>query len=274
MHDIMVHTGRHDDWSCGVEYAADLAARLDGALTGVFVHPSPLYMMPPYAPGNVIQAVLEAAREAEQSAYAARDAFTAWATKIGVRQAFWQVAEGRTPETLAHIGSWHDLLVLERNADMPWGAPPDLGAIVLASRMPCIVAPPGCREAALGRIAIAWNGSAEAVRALHGALPLLHHASTLVLLDGGRRAPDIEAGWLPPFDVQAYLARHDIRVTAKPILVADDGAGEAILAAAGEVGADLLVMGAYGRSRFSEWAFGGATRTVLHEATLPVFMRN
>jgi hypothetical protein len=274
MHDIMVYTGRHDAWGSGVEYAADLAARLDGALTGVFVHPSPLYMMPPYAPGSVIQAAFEAAREAEQSAWAARDAFTTWAMKIGVRQAFWQVAEGRTPETLAHIGNWHDLLVLERNADMPWGAPPDLGAIVLASRMPCIVAPPGCRDAPLGRMAIAWNGSAEAVRALHAALPLLHHASTIVLLDGGRRAPDIEAGWLPPFDVDAYLARHDIRVTKKPILVDDDGAGEAILAAAGEVGAELLVMGAYGRSRFSEWAFGGATRTVLREATLPVLMRN
>jgi nucleotide-binding universal stress UspA family protein len=79
---------------------------------------------------------------------------------------------------------------------------------------------------------------------------------------------------LPPFDVLAWLAQHDVRVTVKPILAPDDRAGEAILAAAGEVGADLLVMGAYGRSRFSEWAFGGVTRTVLHEATLPVLMRN
>ncbi len=274
MRDIMVHTGRYDAWSTGVEYAADLAARLDGALTGVFVHPSPLYMMPPYVSGDVVQAVFETAREVERSAYAAHDAFAAWASRIGVRQASWQVAEGRTPETLAHIGNWHDLLVLERNPDVPWGAPPDLGAVVLASRLPCVVVPPGCREAALGRIAIAWNGSAEAVRALHSALPLLHHASNIVLLDGPRRAPEIEIGWLPPFDVQAWLARHDVRVTAKPILAPDDRAGEAILAAAGEVGADLLVMGAYGRSRFSEWAFGGATRTVLHESTLPVLMRN
>ena len=135
MRDIMVHTGRYDAWSTGVEYAADLAARLDGALTGVFVHPSPLYMMPPYVSGDVVQAVFETAREVERSAYAAHDAFAAWASRIGVRQASWQVAEGRTPETLAHIGNWHDLLVLERNPDVPWGAPPDLGAVVLASRL-------------------------------------------------------------------------------------------------------------------------------------------
>ncbi|HEY6941864.1 universal stress protein [Dokdonella sp.] len=274
MRDIMVHTGRYDAWGSGAEYAADLAARVDGALTGVFVHPSPLYMMPPYASGDVIQAIFETARSVEQSADAARGAFIAWATKIGVRQAFWQVAEGRAPETLAHIGNWHDLLVLERNPDAPWGAPPDLGAVVLASRMPCVVVPPHCREASLGCIAVAWNGSAEAVRALHCALPLLHHAAAVILLDGAHRAPEIEAGWLPPFDVQTYLSRHDIRATVKPMLSPDDRAGEAILAAAGEVGANLLVMGAYGRSRFSEWAFGGVTRTVLHEATLPVLMRN
>lgn len=274
MHDIMVHTGRYDAWSSGVEYAADLTARLDGALTGVFVHPSPLYMMPPYASGDVIQAIFDSARDVERSAHAAGASFVAWAKKMGVRQAFWQVAEGRAPETLAHIGNWHDLLVLERNQDVPWGAPVDIGAVVLGSHMPCLVVPPGQREAALGCIAVAWNGSAEAVRALHCALPLLRHASSIVLLDGARTAAEPEVGWLPPFDVHAYLARHDIRAVAKGVLAPDDQAGDAILAAAAEVGADLLVMGAYGRSRFSEWAFGGVTRTVLHQAALPVLMRN
>ena len=51
-------------------------------------------------------------------------------------------------------------------------------------------------------------------------------------------------------------------------------AGEALLEAARDVGADLLVMGAYGRSRFSEWALGGATRHVLTHAQMPVLMRH
>jgi len=274
MRDVMVYARRYDSWSGGIEYAVDLTARIDGALTGVFVHPSPLYMMPPYASGDAIQAIFETARDAEQSAHAAAGSFTAWAKRMGVRSASWQVAEGRAPETLGHIGNWHDLLVLERDRESPWASPADLGALVLGSRMPCIVAPASTRNASLGCIAIAWNGSAEAVRAVHAALPLLSHASSVILLDGARRAPEIEAGWLPPFDIHDYLARHGVGSNAKGITASDENAGKALLSACAEVGADLLVMGAYGRNRFSEWAFGGATRTVLQEATLPVFMRN
>lgn len=274
MRDIMVYARRYDSWSGGIEYAADLTARIDGALTGVFVHPSPLYMMPPYASGEVIQAIVEAARDAEQAAHAAAGSFVAWATRMGARSASWQVAEGRAPETLGHIGNWHDLLVLECDHESPWGSAADLGALVLGSRMPCIVAPATVRNASLDTIAIAWNGSAEAVRAVHAALPLLSHASSVVLLDGARRTPEIEAGWLPPFDLQDYLGRHGVDSHAKGIVASDENAGKALLSACTEVGADLLVMGAYGRTRFSEWAFGGATRTVLQEATLPVLMRN
>lgn len=274
MRDVMVYATRYESWSGGIEYAADLTARIDGALTGVFVHPSPLYMMPPYADGDVIQAIFQAARDVEQAAHAAAGSFTSWAARMGVRAAHWQVAEGRAPETLAHIGNWHDLLVLERNHEIAWGAPADLGALVLGAHMPCIVTPASARSAPLGCIAIAWNGSAEAVRSVHAALPLLAHASEVIVLDGARRNPEIEAGWLPPFDLHDYLARHGVGSNTKGLLCSDEDAGQAILAACGEAGAELLVMGAYGRTRFSEWAFGGATRTVLHHATLPVFLRN
>ena len=48
--------------------------------------------------------------------------------------------------------------------------------------------------------------------------------------------------------------------------------GTAILNAAADTGADLIVMGAYGHTRFREWAFGGATRTILESMTAPVLL--
>jgi nucleotide-binding universal stress UspA family protein len=83
-----------------------------------------------------------------------------------------------------------------------------------------------------------------------------------------------EVAWKPPFDIDAYLKRHGIRARSHDLLTNEHGAGEALLEQADRFHADLLVMGAYGRSRFSEWALGGATRHVLWNARLPVLFRH
>lgn len=274
MRDILAYSANFRSWSGGVAYAADLAARLDGSLTGVYVYPSPLYMLPPYGSADLLEAILENARDIERTAHASKDAFLAWTRTIGVRQAAWQVAEGQLPQTLAHIGNWHDLLVLERNPELPWAAPADLGEIVLGARLPCIVVPAGMREARLDRIALAWNGAAEAIRAIHAALPLLQHAKQVFLLEGQPRELDVEIGWKPPFDIDDYLARHSIEAEHIEIDADDAHAGDVLLDAAVGAAANLLVMGAYGRTRFSEWVFGGATRSLLRDAPFPVFLRN
>lgn len=276
MRDILAFSTSFNTWDGSVAYATDLAARLDGALTGTYVHPSPLYMMPPYASPDLLEAVIENAREIERIAHASESSFVAWAKSLGVRRALWQVAEGHVPETLAHIGNWHDLLVIGRSEKAPWGAPADLGTLVLRTHLPCIVVPPARTSAELARIALAWNGTVESLRAIHAALPLLRHASQVTLLEGARRDPDVEIGWSPRFDVEVHLRNHgiDLRRITIEAADADADAGGALLAAAARVGADLLVMGAYGRARVSEWAFGGATRKVLADATLPVFFRH
>ncbi|TCO40215.1 universal stress protein [Dokdonella fugitiva] len=250
MRDIMVYAGRYDAWSCGVEYAASLASCIGGSLTGVFVHLWPFYMPPPT--GSALEP-FESASALERSARAAESAFIAWANGMGVQQVNWQVADGRTPESLAHVGNWHDLLVLDRDQDVPWGAPVDLGSIVVRSHVPCLMVPPARRNAAFDCIAIAWNDSPQAMRAIHSALPLLRRASRVILLDGARGAPESEAKWQPPLDIHAHLARHGIDPVVQGPFADGDRIGEALLLAASRAGADLLVMGAYGRSRIGEW---------------------
>jgi len=273
MRDVLVHANQIHAWKGAVDYAADLAARLDGSLTGAYIYPSPMVIMPPFGAPDLVAEIRENTRAIEEAARLSGPSFVAWAKTAGVREAAWQVAEGRVPETLARMGDWNDVLVIERNTDDPWGTPASVGSIVLGAGIPCIVTPPDARLAPLGCIALAWNGTAESIRAIHAALPLIRHAARVVLLRGTMRDSFDEIEWIPRFDIGVYLARHDIAAESRAIVATADHAGDALLDAAADAGADLLVMGAYGRSRFSEWIFGGATRRVLEAAPIPVFMR-
>jgi hypothetical protein len=116
-------------------------------------------------------------------------------------------------------------------------------------------------------IALAWNGSAEAARAVAGALPLLHHAEQVHVLTAASPRTDVERA----DGLVRYLAwqglsceRHAMYPTTQ--------VGGALLGKARELGADLLVMGGYGRSRVSELVFGGVTRTVLGQYDLPILL--
>ncbi|MGH8808111.1 MAG: universal stress protein [Noviherbaspirillum sp.] len=121
------------------------------------------------------------------------------------------------------------------------------------------------------KVLISWNASREATRALHSAIPLLQRAKTVqvVMFNPGSQASPLD---LPPGgDIDAFLARHDVKVTmtqqdtSRPI-------GDALLSHANTLGADLLVMGCYGHSRFREILLGGATRTIMTSTPIPVLM--
>jgi len=275
MRDILVHANSFTTWSHAVGYAAKLAAAQSASLTAVYVYPSPLHMMPAYGAPALLATIVEQSRRIENESLAAESSFTTWAKALGVQHAAWHVAEGFVPEALAHIGNWHDLLVLERNDEAPWESAGDLGSVVVRTGLPCLVVPPGALDqTTFDCIALAWNGSQEALRAIHAARPLLARARRVVLLTGHRRDPLSEIGWRPPFDIHDYLHRHRVNAERREISADDNEAGAALLAAADALHADLLVMGAYGRNRFSEWMFGGATRHVLGHAGIPVFMRH
>lgn len=275
MYDIVVNTINFETWPRGAQYGAQLASLMQASLTGAYIYPSPLYATPSFSTPELITAVIDTARALEASALAARQPFIAWANGMGVEQAAWMVGQGYLSDALVQIATWHDLLVLERNPDWTWAAPDELATLILAVGLPCIVVPPEPVESAtLARIAVAWNGSGEAIRAVHSALPLLQRANEVLLLRGAPKETFHEISWKPPFDIDTYLTRHGIRARSQEIYCNDNDAGEALLDQAARFEANLLVMGAYGRSRFSEWALGGATRHVLWNARLPVLFRH
>ena len=118
-------------------------------------------------------------------------------------------------------------------------------------------------------VLIAWNCSTEQARATAFAMPLLKRASRVVVLT-------VEGGAAVPGPTGQQLCRYLqlSGVPARSLTVSLDGrlTGEAVVAHANALGCDLLIKGAYTQSRLRQLVFGGTTRYVLSNATLPVLM--
>jgi len=274
MQDILVRATRHDRWDPAVQCATGIAAAFDGALTAVYVVPA---ILPPmsssaYDGGALLaEYSLELSREAVE-AQAKGPAFIEWAGAQGVRHAEWIGCTADVADGLAYAGNWHDLLVLplDDGVEDPWSGPNGVARTILTSGLPCLVLPRSatwperCRT-----IAVAWNGSVESIRALQAARPFLRHAERVIVLLGERGA---RMDPLPSFELERWCERHLAQVEYEPL---DPGAeGAQILQATHAASSDLLVMGAFGHSRFAEWVLGGVTRHMLLEADLPLLMRH
>ncbi|MBL8299595.1 MAG: universal stress protein [Rhodanobacteraceae bacterium] len=272
MNDLLAYSTGYGDWENRFGFAARLAAQLNARLTGVHVCPAPAIPDGLYGVDQTFATLVASTRAEELKASQEANSFVAWAKAHGVRAA-WQVAEGAPASALQRLGNRHDLLILSRENGATEQA--RLGEILLHCGLPMLLLPVNWSGAAqFNCIALAWNGTAESLRAIHAAQPLLRRARRIVILRGELRETYAETGWLPPFSLTDYLAYHDLSAEILGIAESGNAAGAALLEAAHVQGADLLVMGGYGRSRFSEWILGGATRHVLAEARLPVLLRH
>jgi nucleotide-binding universal stress UspA family protein len=271
MRDILALANKYGSWTRNMQYAGDLAASLGASLTGIHVSGP----VPPGGAPTVYPELYNWTANVVREAIDAGPLFCRWAAGLGIKHAQWQVAEGNIEMVLAHAANWHDVLVLEAGKNGVWSSAQALGKILLTSGLPCIVVPEkSSPNAGPDTIAIAWNGSTESMRAVHAALPLLRMAGRVVLLYGERALPFSSLAWQPPLDVEQYLTRHEIKFTKRLFDASADVAGAELLRAAYKVQANLLVMGGYGRSRFSEWMLGGATLHILEHSDIPVLLRH
>jgi nucleotide-binding universal stress UspA family protein len=144
--------------------------------------------------------------------------------------------------------------------------------VILNTCRPVLVVPIGGKFASIDdTVLVAWNGSAQAARAITQALPMLRCASRVVLVMIDPVIGGDEHGEEPGADIALYLARHAVNVEVLSQASQGD-VGEALLETADRIHADLLVMGAYGHARFREILLGGATRTILNTMTVPVLL--
>ena len=182
-----------------------------------------------------------------------------------------EAVSGLANARLGELARHFDMTVIGQEEDSSTGD--DNGFIVAAlfgSGRPVFVTPYIHQgPAKLDHAIVAWDGGLVAARALAAAMPLLERARRVEVVT---IAPsDAPVDELPGFNITRHLARHGVPVELRQLAPADDVAA-ALLSHAAETGADYLVMGAYGHSRFRQFMLGGATRDMLRSMTLPVLM--
>jgi nucleotide-binding universal stress UspA family protein len=187
----------------------------------------------------------------------------------------WRVVDKADLEELAQLAKSADLIVLGQypgtDSDGPtWLRPDDL---MIDSGRPVLIVPyAGAFANVGGRVLVAWDGTREANRALHDALPLLGAAQAVTVMHIGTHQADLDRDrpWLER--VVSHLGRHGIKAQPEESPAADIAIGDVLLSRAADLGADMLVAGAYHHSPLRERLLGGVSRALLDHMTVPVLM--
>ncbi len=181
----------------------------------------------------------------------------------------WREENGREDEIVAIRGRLFDVIACGRPVhDSALPSPITLEAALLDTGRPILIAPPSMPAHMGSHIAVAWESSPEATHAISAAMPLLALAKKITLLS----ADPIEPPDIPAEDGATRLAWGGIKAE---ILRFDGNAeeiGHAYLRHAKDVGADLLIKGAYSRSRVRQMILGGRTRHIIANAEIPTFL--
>lgn len=259
-----------------LDFAAQLAqaneAHLDVLSLGVGRDPASHYFSG--AGAVILQDVFTACyEEADRIEAAASKQLTTignlrWTSASGVAQ----LADlGRH---VADRARFADLAVLP--APYAAGLGPDVAlvteAVLFDAGIPALILPDdGALTTTPERITMAWNDGPEALRAARAALPFLQEADRVhvVVVDPPEHALHrSDPGGL----ISQYLARHGVRVEIDVVSKSLPRVADVLMRHATDVEADMVVMGAYGHSRIREAVFGGATRHMLEQSHLPLFM--
>jgi len=177
----------------------------------------------------------------------------------------WIEVVGHVNDEVARRGRLADLVVVGRSIQEM--IPADtLNAALFETGRPVLLAPPKPLPSLGRRVAVAWNGSTEAARAVTAALPFLARAQAVTVVTAV--AGDSGAA----SDMTSYLALHGVDAAIREVPLAGLSVGEALLDAVAQMEADLLVMGAYTHSRMREMILGGVTRHMLDRTEIPLLM--
>ncbi len=137
----------------------------------------------------------------------------------------------------------------------------NIGNLIMQSGRPVLIIPQGVVELNARNVLVGWKDTRETRRAVSAALPLLQTAERVLVVQIAREK-NIAQAEDSVADVVHWLKRH--RVAGEGMTVSERGRNALQLDAISRTERiDLIVAGAYGHSRFREWALGGVTRNFL-----------
>ncbi|HET7849291.1 MAG TPA: universal stress protein [Pseudolabrys sp.] len=274
MKTILIPTEDHDAMPAVLEAALLIARTFDSYMEGFAVRPA----LGTYVTVEPVSSLAISGAYDGDAPAQARAQFESFMKTQGVPRADrepaalsygWPMAEAADDLFIGSYGRTFDLIMLGRPGRAPENPRmPPLEAALFESGRPVLIVPPVAPKSIGRNILIAWNRSTEQAVTNAYALPLLRKAEKVTILT-------VEGGTTPgPSGEQAarHLARNGIKADALTVKPGARSTGEVILDHAATLGCDLLVKCAYTQSRLRQMIFGGATRHILTNAMLPVFM--
>jgi nucleotide-binding universal stress UspA family protein len=271
--DIVVNLSVRNASMAAGDYAVSVAGALDAHVTGIAIAFIP--NIPGASMGYLPIETIEAQQRAnEEAAEAAIGRFTAAGASAGVacEPRVLRIGFASAAAQFSQIARRFDLAIVGQ-------AEPDVHAVealiaegaLFGSGRPIIVVPHVQRAPfRLDRVMVCWDGSRAATRAIADAMPLLERAKTVevVTVTSERGKHDALEG----ADMGLHLARHGLAVAVTRIPRGDIDTADALLSHAADCGADFIIMGGYGHSRFREFVLGGVTRSILGTMAVPTLM--
>jgi nucleotide-binding universal stress UspA family protein len=267
---IMVSVDFDPAGKARISLAADLAARFKSVLIGVAGWP-----LLRHPPEKVLETELAKIGSAE---WAAKELDKLGCKFQAIAKEFtdhveWRPSTSFPRDVIAAEARAADLVVIGREF-LPGDVyhTYDPGTIILAAGRPVLVVPRQIDRLEASRILVAWKDTREARRAIRDALPFLKEANEVVIAVA--KTPGAENADRQITDVTRYLERHHVSVGQQISTMAGDDEEATLLGLATQHHANLIVAGAYGRTRLSEWIFGGVTRHLLLNSPIPCLFSN
>jgi nucleotide-binding universal stress UspA family protein len=255
-----------------IDFAAAVGAKLSAIACGVKIR----------APGSFLADVLldipaMAAAETKKSsdnAEALLAAFRDAAEKRGVFQE--RILEhclvSEVPDLLIEHARLRDLTIVpvpEGEFFDQWYAE----SIIFGSGRPTLVVPQTRQRTgafSLNTVVVAWDFSRPASRAVADALPILEKAQRVVAVTvTNEKVIDTKRSGT---ELAKHLARHSVEVVLDTVNAAGRGIGDVLRSCVTSRNADLLVMRAYGHSRIRDFILGGATKSMIAQPPVPIFL--
>jgi len=257
---IMVQLDLDEANEAQLQVAGELARRFDSGLIGIAAGDiQPMY----FAEGAAAESFLDKDRAALEAQIAALEQKFRARFKGHSKPLEWRSMLMRPADYVAQEARAADLIVAGSHRErIDPLRQVDAGELVLRAGRPVLVVSPQIAELSLKVVVVAWKDTREARRAVNDALPLLHQAEQVVVVEIVEEAAWRAAAKSRVEDVAGWLSRRGIPAAsvAPKELIGVPGQLDVI---AQDEGADVIVAGGYGHTRFTEWVFGGVTRDLL-----------
>lgn len=268
--DILVHVDNAKACEARLRLACDLAGRCRAHLTGTYIVQQ--ITVPMYVETAIPAELFEQAQGALKERRKQAKKLFAKVTAAHKATTEWRTSDEDLAFGLVSQSRYVDLVIVgQADPDDPSDVSAGLAdRVALSAGRPVLVVPyVGVPKKVGTNVIVAWNDSRESARAVNDALPILEGAKRVEVVTFN---PDSEDFEIAGNDISLHLSRHGVKTESHAMRIADIEVGDALLSRAADIGADLIVMGAYGHSRLREVVLGGVTRHVLAHMTAPVLL--